>query len=211
MKAQRSRARRISLLALFVLTAVLLGSILAPSYAGLYDSDATSIKGGPILDRDYWRAKWDSMRLEDALKERQPEGAVLIAVIGQIQLLDDLIAKYPNDQELKDWKARAEEVKGKIDPDANRSDTFKGGCLWGEINYREAYVNYNYAKLAIEQHNWDAAKDGLTYAEQNFTILQERIKNNDRVSAWPSGAADWITKTAPELAQMQEQVTAKLK
>jgi hypothetical protein len=31
------------------------------------------------------------------------------------------------------------------------------------------------------------------------------------VSAWPSGAADWITKTAPELAQMQEQVNAKLK
>ena len=46
------------------------------------------------------------MRLEDAIKERQPEGAVLIAVIGQIQLLDDLIKKYPNDQELKDWKGR---------------------------------------------------------------------------------------------------------
>ena len=42
------------------------------------------------------------MRLEDAIKERQLEGAVLIAVIGQIQLLDDLIKKYPNDQELKD-------------------------------------------------------------------------------------------------------------
>src|SRR5271154_4026241 len=194
-----------------VLTATLCASVPAPSYAGLYDSDATSIKSGPILDRDYWRAKWDSMRLEDALKERQPEGVVLIAVIGQIQLLDELIKKYPNDQELKDWKARAVEIQGKIDPNANRSDQFKDGCLWSETNYREAYVNYNYAKLAIQQQNWDAAKDGLNYAEQNFTILQERIKNNDRVSAWPPGAADWITKTAPELAQMQEQVNAKLK
>ena len=72
-------------------------------------------------------------------------------------------------------------------------------------------MNYHYAKLAIQRQNWDAAKDGLNYAQQNFSILQERIKNNDRVSTWPSGAADWITKTAPELAQMQEQVNAKLK
>lgn len=210
MATRGSRSRRISAVAL-LLTAAFCVSGLAPSYAGLYDSDATSIKGGPILDRDYWRAKWDSMRLEDALKERQPEGAVLIAVIGQIQLLDELIKKYPNDQELKDWKARAVEIQGKIDPNANRSDQFKDGCLWGETNYREAYVNYNYAKLAIQQQNWDTAKDGLNYAEQNFTILQERIKNNDRVSAWPPGAADWITRTAPELAQMKEQVNAKLK
>jgi hypothetical protein len=194
-----------------VLTATLCASVPAPSYAGLYDSDATSIKSGPILDRDYWRAKWDSMRLDDAIKERQPEGAILIAVIGQIQLLDELIQKYPNDQDLKDWKAHAEDIKGKIDPNANRSDSFKDGCLWGERNYQEAYVNYNYAKLAIQQQNWDAAKDGLNYAQQNFTILQERIKNNDRVSAWPPGAADWVTTTAPELAKMQEQVNAKLK
>jgi hypothetical protein len=66
MKARRSPAHhRIFALKIFAVMAAL-GSILAPCYAGLYDSDATSIKSGPILDRDYWRAKWDSMRLEDA-------------------------------------------------------------------------------------------------------------------------------------------------
>jgi len=70
-------------------------AIAGPANAGLYDSDATSIKSGQILDRDYWRAKWDSMRLDDAIKERQPEGAILIAVIGQLQLLDDLIKNSP--------------------------------------------------------------------------------------------------------------------
>ena len=105
MATRGSRSRQISAIALLFLTTAALGvSVSATTYAGLYDSDAASIKSGPILDRDYWRAKWDSMRLEDAIKERQPEGAVLIAVIGQIQLLDDLIKKYPNDQELKDWK-----------------------------------------------------------------------------------------------------------
>ena len=63
----------------------------SPALAALYDSDATAVTGGPLLDRDYWRANWDAIRLEDALKERQPEGAMLIAVIGQVQLLDELI------------------------------------------------------------------------------------------------------------------------
>jgi len=75
-------------------------------------------------------------------------------------------------------------VKAKIDPNANRSDQFKPGCLWDEINYREAYVNYNYAKLAIELQNWEAARDGINYAERNFEPLEQRIKNNDRVNAW---------------------------
>jgi len=182
-----------------------------PSFAGLYDSDSTSIKSGPILDRDYWRAKWNSTQLDEAIKQKQPEGAILMAVISQIQLLDDLIKKYPNDEDLKKWKAQAEEVQAKISPDANRRDEFKAGCLWDDVNYREAYVNYNYAKLAIEQGNWDAAHDGLSYAQRNLEPLQKRIKDNDRVSAWPEGAAKWVNDTATEVAAMNQQVNAKLK
>src|SRR5450755_1628092 len=100
--------------------------------AQLYASDATSVKSGDLMDRDYWRAKWDSIRLDEAIKERQPEGAILIAVIGQTNLLDELIKKYPNYQDFKTWKAHAESIKGKIDPNANRSDGFKPGSLWNE-------------------------------------------------------------------------------
>ncbi|HTS94795.1 MAG TPA: hypothetical protein VLX09_16605 [Stellaceae bacterium] len=201
-----------------IVTAVLACAIVAgpplgmPSaFAALYSDDATSITGGPILDRDYWRASWDSMRLEDALKERQPEGAILIAVIGQIQLLDELIKKYPNDAELKKWKARADEIKAKIDPDADRRAEFKPGCLWNEGNYKEAYVNVNYAKTAIDKQDWAAAKDGLNYAERNLGFLRDRIKNNDRVAAWPPGAADWVTQASAEVAKETELVNSKLK
>jgi hypothetical protein len=189
---------------------VIAGLAAGPVNAGLYDSDASTVKRGPILDRDYWRAKWNSMRLDDAIKEHQPEGAILIAVIGQLQLLDDLIKKYPNDEDLKKWQTQARAVQAKIDPNANRSDEFKLGCLWSEINYREAYVNYNYAKLAIEQ-NWEAARDGIRYAQQNLEALEQRIKDNDRVNAWPQGAAKWVTDTAAQLAQMDQQVKQKLK
>lgn len=181
------------------------------AHAQLYASDATSIKGGDLLDRDYWRAKWDSMRLDEAIKERQPEGAILIAVTGQAELLDELIKKYPNDQDFKTWKDHAEEIKGKISPDANRRDGFKPGSLWDETNYRESYVNYNYAKVAIGKQDWAAAHDGLNYAERNLSPLVDRIKNNDRVSAWPDGAAKWVQDASTDVTKMQTQVNAKLK
>jgi hypothetical protein len=199
------------LIALLAASVAITGFTATSASAGLYDSDASAAKSGPLLDRDYWRARWNSMRLDDAIKERQPEGAILIEVIGQLQLLDDLIKKYPNDEDFKKWQTQAQDVKAKIDPNANRSDQFKAGCLWSEINYRKAYVNYNYANLAIEQQNWDAAHDGINYAERNLESLERRVKDNDRVNAWPEGAAKWVTDTAAEVAKMEEQVKQKLK
>src|ERR1700749_1393950 len=124
-------ARRIAaatlVIGLIAATDPLTGS---PAYGGLYDSDITAIKGGDIKDRDYWRAKWDSIRLEEGLQERQPEGAILMRVISQTNLLDELEKKYPNDEDFKKWKARAAEINGKIDSNANRGESFKPGSLW---------------------------------------------------------------------------------
>jgi hypothetical protein len=195
-----------SLLALSVAT-----FSISTAKAGLYDTDAESVKGGDLKDRDYWRAKWDSVRLEEALKERQPEGAILLAVIGQSQLLDELIKKYPNDEDFKKWKARSLEIKGKISPDTNRGESFKPGSLWNEWNYREAYVNYNYGKVAIEQQDWETARDGVREADRQLEILRGRIQKEDRVAAWPDGAAQWVKTTSAEVAQMEDTVAAKLK
>lgn len=177
----------------------------------LYESDSAGVKGGELLDRDYWRARWNSTRLDEAIQQRQPEGAILMEVIGQRQLCDELIKKYPNDQDFKTWKAHAEQIEGKINPNANRREGFKPGCLWSEINYRESYVNYNYAKVAIQKKDWAAAKDGLSYAERNLTSLVDRVKKDDRVAAWPDGAAKWVQDTWAELPKMKSEVGAKLK
>ena len=176
----------------------------------LYASDAASAKGD-LMDRDYWRAKWDSIRIDEAIKERQPEGPILMSVISQTQLLDELIRKYPAHPDLKTWKAHAEEIKGKISPNANRSESFKPGSLWNEGNYKEAYVNYNYAKVAIQKQDWAAAHDGLNYAEKNLGFLVDRIKKEDRVNAWPEGAAKWVQDTSADVKKMHAQVKAKLK
>jgi hypothetical protein len=180
------------------------------AYGGLYDSDITAIKGGDIKDRDYWRAKWDSIRLEEALQERQPEGAIMMAIISQTNLLAELEKKYPNDEDFKKWQARAAEINAKIDPNANRGESFKPGSLWNEYNYREAWVNYNYAKVAIDQQDWQTAADGLREAERNLGFLQDRIKNNDRVATWPASASQWVKDTAADTAKLQNDVKAKL-
>jgi hypothetical protein len=197
-----------------VLAVIIAGGALSIGVANayqLYGSDSTSVKGGDLLDRDYWRAKWDSIRMDEAIKERQPEGAIMMANIGNIQLLNELIAKYPNHQDLKTWKAHAEDIQKRIDSNASRSDSFKPGSIWNEHNYKESYVNYNYAKVAIEKKDWAAAHDGLSYAERNLQFLVERIKKNDRVAAWPDGAAKWVQDTWADLARLNAQVNAKLK
>jgi hypothetical protein len=200
----RSVARR----ALLILGALLFLGL--PARAGLYDDDANSIKGGDIKDRDYWRAKFDSIQLETAIKERQPEGAIYMAIISQVNLLDDLAKKYPNDEDFKKWKARAVEIKTKIG-EADRGGSFKPGSLWNEHNYREAWVNLNYAKIALAQEDWATAKDGSREAEQQLQFLSDRVKNNDRVAAWPDGTAAWVKDSVAENAKMQEQIAAKLK
>jgi hypothetical protein len=206
-----ARISRIACATLMIAVGCAVSSLASPALAALYDSDATAVTGGPLLDRDYWRANWDAMRLEDALKERQPEGAMLIAVISQVQLLDELIKKYPNHEDLKKWKARADAIKAKIDPDANRQEQFKPGCLWAEGNYKEAFVNVNYAKVAIDHQDWAAAHDGLNYADRNLGFLRKRIKDDDRVNAWPQGAADWVTASSADVAKMTDLVNGKLK
>jgi len=198
-------------LALTIAAFVAVSTLAGSAKAQLYASDSTSVKSGDLLDRDYWRAKFDSIRLDEAIKERQPEGAILLAVIGETNLLDELIKKYPNDQDFKTWKAHAEEIKAKVDPNANRGESFKPGSLWNEGNYKEAFVNYNYAKVALDKKDWAAAHDGLNYASRNLGFLVDRIKNNDRVSAWPDGAAKWVQDTTADVAKMNAQVSAKLK
>jgi hypothetical protein len=179
--------------------------------AGLYDDDATKVTGGDLKERDYWRAKWNSIRLEEAIKERQPEGAIMMELIGDVSLLDDLLKKYPNHEDLKKWRARAGEIQKKINPDANRGESFKAGSLWNEHNYREAYVGLNCGKVAMAEQDWKEARSCLNDAERDFKIMTNRLEQNDRVAAWPPDAAGWVKTASAEATQLNEEVAKKLK
>jgi len=153
----------------------------------LYESDSTGIKGGDLMDRDYWRAKWNNIRLDEAIQQSQPEGAILMEVIGQRQLCDELIKKISERSGFKTWKAHAEQIEHKINPNASRGESFKPGCLWSEINYRESYVNYNYAKVAIQKKDWGRGEGRLELRGEKSDVpggsCEER-RPGGRVAGW---------------------------
>jgi hypothetical protein len=84
---------------------------------------------GPIASRDYWESKFNADQLEQAIKDRQPEGAIAWQLISATQLVDDLLKKYPNHRKLQIWHDRFAAVQKQIGDNFDRSAEFKPGCL----------------------------------------------------------------------------------
>ena len=121
--------------------------------AGLYDDETKDATSGDLADQDYWWAKFDNMMLDLAVKQHQPEGRIGFNNVQAIRRLDDLIKKYPKHEGLQKWKAHAEEIQKKINPDANRSTPLNAGCPWEEANFAQIWVNMHWAKASWDEKN----------------------------------------------------------
>ena len=69
------------------------GPVLAralPAGAQLFEDDK-KITAGDIRNITYWRIKWEMERMEEAIKERQPEGAIAVRVGGLTRSLESLM------------------------------------------------------------------------------------------------------------------------
>jgi hypothetical protein len=108
---------------------------------GLYGDEGKNATSGDLNNQDYWWAKFDAMMLEIAIKQRQPEGHIAVDLASSIRRLDDLSKKYPKHQEIAKWKARAQEVDSKINPNADRRTSFTQECPWDEANFAQLWVN----------------------------------------------------------------------
>lgn len=194
-----------------VVLTVLATAIPTRAGGGLYGDDAGKITSGDLKDRDYWRAKWASLQIDQALKERQPEGAVLMQIISEVSLLDDLVKKYPNHEEIKKWREHAVQIRKACDPDADRHALFKPGCLWNEPTYREAYVGYNCGKSAIADKDWPMAHDCLSDADKQLGFLKTRLERGEGTANWPEDFVKWIKDTKREVADLNEMVDVKRK
>jgi hypothetical protein len=178
--------------------------------ADLFDDDA-KITSGDIKDISYWRLKWTMDRLEEAIKSRQPQGRIGVEVGSAMRSADDLIKMYPNHTGLKKWKERLAEVDGKIDPNANRQESFRQGCLWAEGNYELAWASFGAAKVAMKEKNWEDARGWLRQGLQNLSFLQDRLNKQDRVANWPPEFITWIKETKPEAEKLRDEVAGHLK
>ncbi len=170
--------------------------------SGLYSAETNGKKDGPIKSRDYWQSKFNAEQLEQAIKEHQPEGAIALALISDVQLLDGLLKDYPAHRELHAWHDRAVAVQKQIGENFDRSASFKPGCLWNEDSYMQAYVGYNTAATALADNDQELAFSMSGLALQKVNFLTE--DNGERMSAYPPEAREWIKKIKPELEKIHE-------
>ncbi len=170
--------------------------------SGLYSNDATSMTSGPIASRDYWESKFNADQLEQAIKDRQPEGAIALELISATQLVDDLLKKYPNHHELQAWHDRFTAVQKQIGDNFDRSAEFKPGCLWNQDSYMQAYVGYNTAKTAMASNDQELAFMMSSLALEKVNILTD--PDADRMKDYPDAAKAYIKGIKPDLEEIHE-------
>ena len=157
-----------------------------------------------LKDQDYWWARFDAMMLELAIQEHQPEGRIGVDLASSIRRLDELIKKYPKQENLKKWKQRAEEVQAKIDPDASRSEYLSPECPWEESNFAQLWVNLHCARVAAAEKDFDLARLCLQNVMQNYPILLAP----DRMKDYPDDLRDWVVNSKPGADELYKQVKA---
>jgi hypothetical protein len=172
--------------------------------ADLYDDDKVS--SGDIRNMDYWRTKWAMDRMEEAIKSRQPEGAVSLAVGGLMRSLEDLMKHYPMHTGIKKWYEHTQEIEKKISPNANRQESFREGCLWAEGNYEMAYASLNCARMSSEQKIWEDARDWGRMADKNLGFLEDRQKKGERTANWSPEFLTWLKDTRTQVDKLRADV-----
>jgi len=188
----------------FVALALVALFVPASARAGLYDDDK-KVNSGELNDRDYWQARWDMMMLDYAIKQKQPEGKIGLNLVSTIKNLEDLAKKYPNHEEIKKMKAKAEEIDKKIDQNASRSESWKPGCPWDEANFAQLWINWHAAQSAAKANEPDKAYGYMTNVMQNYNLLSKP----DRLKDYPEDLKKWFDDTKPEAEKFMKEIKAK--
>jgi len=161
---------------------------------GLYGNPGKDLTGGELNDQDYWWARFDSMMLELAIQQHQPEGHIAVDLASSIRRLDDLSKKYPKHQEIAKMKARAAEIDSKIDPNANRGTSFSPECPWDEANFAQLWVNLHWAKVAYDAKDYNTAAGDLQNVMQNYQFMLRP----DRMKFYPDDLRKYVENSKPE-------------
>ena len=171
---------------------------------GLYADDTKDKTSGDLNDQDYWWAKWDAKMLDEAIKTRQPEGRIGVNIGSSLRRLDDLAKKYPKHEEIQKWKKHFEEVQAKIDPNANRGDSFKPGFPWGMSNFEQAWVNFHWGKMKADANDVQGAVGLYQNVVYNLNLIKE---HPDLFDTMPEEYKTWAKEHKPEA----EKILADLK
>ena len=191
----------------FTITAAVLALLAIPSgrSQGLYGDEGKNVTSGDLNNQDYWWAKYDAMMLELAIKQHQPEGHIAVDLAGSIRRLEDLSKKYPKHQEIAKWKARAEEVDSKINPNADRRTSFGPECPWDESNFAQLWVNLHWAKVAYDAKDYTTALSDMQNVMQNYPIMLAP----DRMKDYPEDLRKYVIDSKPDADKLYKAIKEK--
>jgi hypothetical protein len=144
--------------------------------------------------------------LEEAIKTRQPEGRISVNIGSSLRRLNDLEKKYPKHEEIKKWKARFEEVDKKIDPNANRGASFKPGFPWDMSNFAQAWVNFQWGKMAADSGDIQRAVGLYQNVVYNLNLIAERPELFDTM---PEEYKKWAADKRPEAQKILDDLKKK--
>ncbi len=170
---------------------------------GLYDDDNNAITAGDVLDVIYWQTKFAHLKLEAALQSRQPEHAVGSLLPDVINGATDVLQTYPNHAEVQGWKARAEQIRTKINPNAAPA-AFRGDFdHWKDYSYEAGWRSYHVARMAAEAQDWNVA---LQHARE---VLTQFGRSLDRMAHWPAPVQEFIRTAREEADAIRQQAEGR--
>jgi len=170
---------------------------------GLYDDDNAAIPSGDVADVMYWQTKFAHLKLEAALKSRQPEHAIRGIIPSVVNGAADVLKTFPNHTDVKAWNDKAKMIDGKIDPNAAPAE-FKGDFAhWKDYAYEAGWRHYHVAKMAADKLDWSVAAGHASDAVTQLT------RARDRMPAWPADVQQFVTQALPEMEKLRDDAKAK--
>ena len=169
---------------------------------GLYDDDNAAITSGDQNSEAFWWARCYSNAFDEALKSRQPEGAIKDFLPKLFEALDTALKTYPAHDQLKAAKEKATKIQGKIDPNASYA-SWKPDFAWGagsgdSDKYLAWWVAFHHAKSAAAAGDWENAYEKAKYCSfRAGDIVEARF-----MGKWPADVQKFLTDTATECEVM---------
>jgi hypothetical protein len=164
---------------------------------GLYDDDKAAVTSGDLLDVCYWQTKFAALKLEAALKSRQPEWPIRLLVADVINSCTDLLRTYPGHEDVMGWRDHAREIEKKIDPNAPSADFKSNFAQWRDYSYESGWRFYHLAGMAAADDDRSLA---LSYAREGIKQLERTV---ERMAEWPAEVQEWVTAALAELRSLE--------
>ena len=169
---------------------------------GLYDDDQAAVTTGDINNKEYWYAKAHAESLEQALKTRQPEGAIKDWLKEVLGAQDEALKAYANHEDLKKWKERTLAIQKKINPNADWA-SWKADWPWN-TPYIHGWVEYNWAKCAKAAGDWSTVYEQSRSAGNHLGEYGAQ-KN---MKGWAEDLQKWVVDAKTEMDALWEESRA---